>query len=65
MVKQIIYSQIINHLEVNNILAGIHGLGKRRSCESQLINTIDYLAKELNLKKLNFTKSFDQVLPRD
>lgn len=43
------HSSIINHLEQENILTdNQHGFRKRRSCESQLILTIQHLAKGLD-----------------
>lgn len=66
VVKHIVQSQVINHLEENNILADEqHDLTKRRSCESQLI--INDLAKGLENKQLidtitlDFSKAFDKV----
>jgi len=68
VVEHIIHSHIINHLETNNILSDQqHGFRKRRSCESQLINTINDLSKGLNQKEqidailLDFSKAFDKV----
>ena len=68
VVEHIIHSQVINHLEANNILSDEqHGFRKHRSCESQLINTINDLAKGLDNKQqidavtLDFSKAFDKV----
>ena len=68
VVEHIIHSQVINHLEANNILSDEqHGFKKHRSCESQLINTINDLAKGLDNKQqidavtLDFSKAFDKV----
>ena len=69
VVDHIIHSQVINHLEANNILVDEqHGFRKRRSCESQLITTVNDLAEGLNNKEQNdaitqdFSKAFDKVL---
>ena len=68
LIEHIIHSQVINHLERHNILTDEqHGFRKRRSCESQLINTIHDLAKGLNSRQqidavlLDFSKAFDKV----
>ena len=57
------------HFERNNILCdGQHGFRKRRSCESQLITTIQGIASQLPSGKdqvdvilLDFPKAFDKV----
>ena len=63
-----IYSQDINHLESNGILTDKQfGFRKRRSCETQLLITVQYLAQGLRDKQqidaviLNFSKAFDKV----
>lgn len=68
VVEPIIHSQVINHLGANNILADEqHGFKKRRSCEGQVITTINDLAKGLDDKQqidaitLDFIKAFDKV----
>ena len=68
LIEHIIHSQVISHLERHNILADEqHGFRKKRSCESQLINTVHGLAKGLNSKQrtdavlLDFSKAFDKV----
>ena len=68
IVEHIIHSQVIRHLETNNILADEqHGFRKRRSCESQLINTVEDLTRGLNARQqidailLDFSKAFDKV----
>ena len=57
-----------SHFEKNSILTDCqHGFRKRRSCETQLILTIDDLARGLNDKQqidailLDFSKAFDKV----
>ena len=59
---------VVSHLERNNILTDFqHGFRKCRSCETQLILTIDDLARGLNDKQqidavlLDFSKAFDRV----
>ena len=71
IIEHVIHSHVINHLERNNILEDKqHGFRKRRSCESQLITTINDLAKGLNDKQqidavlLDFSKAFDKVSHR-
>ena len=68
IVQHIIHSQVIRHLETNNMLADEqHGFRKRRSCESQLINTVEDLTRGLNARQqidailLDFSKAFDKV----
>ena len=58
----------MNHLEHHNILSEHqHGFRKRRSCETQLIQAVDDLAKCLNeggqidAVLLDFSKAFDKV----
>ena len=66
--EHVIHTYVISHLERNGILTDCqHGFRKRRSCETQLILTIDDLAKGLNDKQqidavlLDFSKAFDRV----
>ena len=56
------------HLDKHKILSDDqHGFRKRRSCETQLIITLNDLAKGLNSKQqidavlLDFSKAFDRV----
>ena len=58
----------MRHLDKNNILHDAqHGFRKRRSCESQLIITINDLAKNIDSRGqtdvilLDFSKAFDKV----
>ena len=47
--EHIIHSHIINHLEQHNILTNKqHGFRKRRSCETQLLKTVNDLIKTIN-----------------
>lgn len=68
ILEHVIHSCIINHFEHNQILTDCqHGFRKRRSCETQLIMTVDDLARGLNEKQqvdailLDFSKAFDKV----
>ena len=69
VLEHIICSSIYAHLEENKILSNVqHGFHKRRSCETQLITTIDDLAQILNDNRgqadvilLDFSKAFDKV----
>ena len=68
MPEHILCSNIMTHLESNNILHDAqHGFRKRRSCESQLIVTIQDLAHNIDSKVktdvilLDFSKAFDKV----
>ena len=68
VMEHIVSSQIMRHLDLNNILSNAqHGFRKRRSCESQLILSTDDLLKSLdgNIQTdailLDFAKAFDKV----
>jgi hypothetical protein len=68
LLEHIIHSNIITFLDENGILNDAqHGFRKRRSCESQLILTINDLAKGLDAGSqidailLDFSKAFDKV----
>ncbi|MEM7290621.1 MAG: reverse transcriptase family protein, partial [Pseudomonadota bacterium] len=68
IMEHIIHSNVIRHLEANFILSEYqHGFRKNRSCESQLITTIQDLADGLNQGHqldcilLDFSKAFDKV----
>ena len=69
--EHIVHSHIINHLEQQNILTDQqHGFRKKRSCETQLVKTVNDLVKTLNEKGqtdailLDFSKAFDKVCHR-
>ena len=48
VMEHLLHSQIMNHLEAHGILTDQqHGFRKKRSCESQLILTVQYLAVKL------------------
>jgi hypothetical protein len=66
--EHIIARAIIGHLEVNNILSDAqHGFRARRSCETQLTEFVDDLARsmcdgqQIDLAILDFSKAFDVV----
>ena len=66
--EHILYSNIMKHLDTHNILSDRqHGFRSKRSCETQLIETIEDLAKSMNDKQrcdmaiLDFSKAFDTV----
>ena len=68
MFEHIFVSNIMRHLDTNNILTDCqHGFRPRRSCETQLITLVDELVKSLNKGKqhdlaiLDFSKAFDRV----
>ena len=66
--EHVIAKSIMNHLEENKLLCdNQHGFRKMRSCESQLIQFIDELAKSLvggrqvDVAVMDFSKAFDVV----
>jgi hypothetical protein len=66
--EHVVHSAIINHLSAHNILSDAqHGFRKRRSCDTQLILTINDLAKgieekgQTDLILLDFAKAFDKI----
>jgi hypothetical protein len=66
--EHIVYRHIIKHLENHKILSdNQHGFRKHRSYETQLINTIETVARSLDKKEqvdtliLDFSKAFDTV----
>ena len=68
ILEHLIYSSVYKHLEINCILSDAqHGFRKNRSCETQLIITVNELASHLNLGEqvdvitLDFSKAFDEV----
>lgn len=68
MLEHIIRSSISTHFTENHILNDAqHGFRKKRSCETQLILTVNDLAKELDKRGqtdtilLDFSKAFDKV----
>lgn len=68
LLEHIVSSNIMNHLEHQGILTDAqHGFRRKRSCESQLILTVQDLAKGIEDKQqvdvilLDFSKAFDKV----
>jgi hypothetical protein len=68
MLEHIVASNVLEHLNCNNILVDQqHGFRAKRSCESQLIQTVHDLALGLDTKVqhdigiLDFSKAFDKV----
>ena len=68
ILEHLIYSSVYSHLETNSILCDAqHGFRKKRSCETQIIITVNEIASRLNLGKqvdvltLDFSKAFDKV----
>ena len=68
MLEHIVHHHIMCHFDKYNILTSAqHGFRKRRSCESQLIATLQDLAKGIDDKSqidavlLDFSKAFDKV----
>lgn len=68
IMEHIIHSSVLSHLEKYNILSDEqHGFRKKRSCETQLVLTINDLAKALDAGEqidsilLDFSKAFDKV----
>ena len=68
IMEHIICSNMMKHLDSNNILTDKqHGFRKKRSCDSQLLITVDDLARSLNNRQqvdcilLDFSKAFDKV----
>ena len=66
--EHIIYSNVMNHLQTNNILSDVqHGFRNKRSCESQLLLTTNDFVIGLNEGQqidsilLDFSKAFDKV----
>ena len=66
--EHIIASGLTKHLNQNNILYDLqHGFRDRRSCETQLLQLIEDLArnmtegKQTDLILLDFSKAFDKV----
>ena len=66
--EHIVCSHLMGHLDKHNILSDFnHAFRKKRSCESQLILTVNDLAQALDKSKqidcilLDFAKAFDKV----
>ena len=68
LLEHIIHSNIIKHLEANEILSDTqHGFRKRRGRDTQLVMVVNDFAKNLNYSQqldtilLGFSKAFDKV----
>ena len=68
LLKHLIYITIIDYLDANRILTDYqHGVRQRRSCESQLIETVRDIADSLDQSSqedavlVNFSKAFDKI----
>ena len=68
LLEHIICSEISSHLEANNLICkSQHGFQRLKSCETQLIHTIDDIATDLDNGRetdalfLDFSKAFDKV----
>ena len=68
VMEHIVASNISKHLNKNNALYELqHGFREKRSCETQLIQLIEDLGRQLSLGKqtdlvlLDFSKAFDKV----
>ena len=68
ILEHVIYSHIFSHLKRYNILCDEqHGFQQNRSCETQLIGTVNEIAENMNEGKqtdvilLDFAKAFDKV----
>ena len=66
--EHIVYSNVMSHMESNNILSDMQfGFRKRRSAELQLLQTVHDLSYNLNAKSqtdlilLDLSKAFDKV----
>ena len=66
--EHIMFRHIMTHVDAHNVLVHHqHGLRSNCSCETQLINTIEHLARSINdrnqtdLLILDFSKAFDTV----
>ena len=66
--EHIIHSQVMQHLDTHKILCDQqHGFRKRRSCDSQLLVTIQDISANLDEGEqidailLDFSKAFDKV----
>ena len=68
VMEHILFKHIMEHLEANNILADFqHGFREKRSCETQLIITVEEISRYLDNRQqvdlliLDFSKAFDTV----
>ena len=68
ILEHIIVHNVMQHFEKQNVLTNAqHGFRKKRSCDTQLVQTVNDFAKTLNDSKqsdvilLDFSKAFDKV----
>ena len=68
LLAHIMFRLIMTHLDAQNVLVDRqHGFRSNRSCETQLINSIEHLARSINYRNqtdlliLDFSKAFDTV----
>ena len=69
VMQHIVHTNIMEHFDKNNILCDEqHGFKKKRSCETQLVTTIQGIASKLRTGRdqvdvilLDFAKAFDKV----
>ena len=68
ILEHIVHNHVMGHLDNNHLLSDVqHGFQKKRSCESQLIMTLQDLANGLNDGEqidailFDFSKAFDKV----
>ena len=68
ILEHIIFHHIMGHLDAHHVLVNYqHGFRRGHSCESQLITTVEHLARNLDHGKqtdvllLDFSKAFDTV----
>ena len=66
--EHIMFRHILTHLDAHNVLVDhLHNFRSNCSCETQLINTIEHLARSINNRNqtelliLDFSKAFDTV----
>ena len=63
--EHIIFHEMMSHLDSNQVLVNYqHGFRKKLSCETQLICTVEEIARSLDKSEdtvLDFTKAFDSV----
>ena len=65
--EHILTSQIIKHLELNNLCETQFGFRNKHPCESQLLTMIDDFANimnnnlEVDIRILDFSKAFNKV----
>ena len=68
MMEHITFHHIMSHLDEHNILVDFqHGFRQNRSCVTQLVNTIESVARSVDQREqvdmlvLDFSKAFDTV----